>query len=252
MSISRYTFAAFILLCLTGLLLISCDDSSPPAVDAPATQIPAVVALPATDTPPPTKTTVPLTPTTAPIPTDTPLPEPSAVGFPLDYSLDEVVTNLQGLPINVFFERSYEYLLVRDPELMTAVGMSERLGLRNDRLNDLSADYAEETHQLAPGDLVALFAIGLLGIFMRRFDWSRPAFLIGFVLSTQAENYSFQAYQIAMSKFRLGPASGWNTSSHPSSSCCSSSPPFQSWSASNRLNRSCPREKCRSVPNGPP
>jgi len=51
---------------------------------------------------------------------------------------------------------------------------------------------------------VALFAIGLLGIFLRRFDWSRPAFLIGFVLSTQAENFSFQAYQIAMSKFRRG------------------------------------------------
>ena len=58
------------------------------------------------------------------------------------------------------------------------------------------------------GDLVALFAIGLLGIFLRRFDWSRPAFLIGFVLSTQAENYSFQAYQIAMSKFRLGTSVG--------------------------------------------
>ena len=29
-------------------------------------------------------------------------------------------------------------------------------------------------------DLVALFAIGMLGILMRRFDWSRPAFLIGF------------------------------------------------------------------------
>ncbi|MEM6307402.1 MAG: tripartite tricarboxylate transporter permease, partial [Pseudomonadota bacterium] len=38
-------------------------------------------------------------------------------------------------------------------------------------------------------DLVALFAIGLLGILMRRFDWSRPAFLIGFVLSNPVENY---------------------------------------------------------------
>lgn len=54
------------------------------------------------------------------------------------------------------------------------------------------------------GDLVALFAVGLLGIMLRRFDWSRPAFLIGFVLSTQAENFSFQAYQVAMSKFRRG------------------------------------------------
>ena len=54
------------------------------------------------------------------------------------------------------------------------------------------------------GDLVALFAIGLIGIFLRRFDWSRPAFLIGFVLSNPAETFSAQAYQVAGSKFRQG------------------------------------------------
>lgn len=53
-------------------------------------------------------------------------------------------------------------------------------------------------------DLVALFAIGLLGILMRRFDWSRPAFLIGFVLSNPAETYANQAVQIAQSRFRRG------------------------------------------------
>ncbi len=51
-------------------------------------------------------------------------------------------------------------------------------------------------------DLVALFGIGLLGILMRRFDWSRPAFLIGFVLSDPAETYANQAVQIASSRFR--------------------------------------------------
>ncbi len=51
-------------------------------------------------------------------------------------------------------------------------------------------------------DLLALFAIGLLGILMRRFDWSRPAFLIGFVLSNPAETYANQAVQIANSRFR--------------------------------------------------
>ncbi|MEM8699606.1 MAG: tripartite tricarboxylate transporter permease, partial [Pseudomonadota bacterium] len=51
-------------------------------------------------------------------------------------------------------------------------------------------------------DLVALFVIGLLGILMRRFDWSRPAFLIGFVLSNPAETYANQAVQIAQSRFR--------------------------------------------------
>lgn len=53
-------------------------------------------------------------------------------------------------------------------------------------------------------DLVALFSIGFLGIMMRRFDWSRPAFLIGFVLSNPAETYANQAVQIAQSRFRRG------------------------------------------------
>ena len=57
-------------------------------------------------------------------------------------------------------------------------------------------------------DLVALFAIGLLGILLRRFDWSRPAFLIGFVLSDPAETYANQAVQIASSRFRKGFAEG--------------------------------------------
>lgn len=58
------------------------------------------------------------------------------------------------------------------------------------------------------GDLVALFAVGLLGIFLRRFDWSRPAFLIGFVLSHQAENFSNMANQVAGAKFRVSLESG--------------------------------------------
>ena len=53
-------------------------------------------------------------------------------------------------------------------------------------------------------DLGALVAIGILGIFLRRFEWPRPAFLIGFVLASQAEVYTYQATQIAMSRFRRG------------------------------------------------
>lgn len=44
-------------------------------------------------------------------------------------------------------------------------------------------------------DLLVLFAVGILGIFLRRFGWPRPAFLIGFVLSGQVENYLYQALQ---------------------------------------------------------
>jgi len=53
-------------------------------------------------------------------------------------------------------------------------------------------------------DLLALFGVGLIGIFLRRFDWSRPAFLIGFVLSNPVEKFSNQAFQIASFKFRRG------------------------------------------------
>ena len=38
-------------------------------------------------------------------------------------------------------------------------------------------------------DLWMLLVFGVVGIFMKRFGWSRPAFLIGFVLATQAESY---------------------------------------------------------------
>ena len=55
------------------------------------------------------------------------------------------------------------------------------------------------------GDVVALFAIGLLGILMKRFGWSRPAFLIGFVLSGQMETYLYQAVQFYDWGFLLRP-----------------------------------------------
>ena len=45
------------------------------------------------------------------------------------------------------------------------------------------------------GDLAALFAIGMLGVLMKRFGWPRPAFLIGFVLAGGMETYLYQAVQ---------------------------------------------------------
>ncbi len=59
-------------------------------------------------------------------------------------------------------------------------------------------------------DLAALVGIGFLGILLRRFDFSRPAFLIGFVLSNQAEIFVNQAYQIAGSRFRRSLGDGFD------------------------------------------
>lgn len=61
----------------------------------------------------------------------------------------------------------------------------------------------QATRDLA--DLVALLAIGLLGIYMRRFGWPRPAMLIGYVLAPQAETYLYQAVQFYGWDFALRP-----------------------------------------------
>jgi TctA family transporter len=53
-------------------------------------------------------------------------------------------------------------------------------------------------------DLVAIVVIGILGLYMKRFDWSRPAFLIGFVLSDQAEVYTYQVIQIVAVRAEIG------------------------------------------------
>lgn len=44
-------------------------------------------------------------------------------------------------------------------------------------------------------DFVFLILIGLLGVGLKRFGWSRPALLIGFVLADQIETYLYQAIQ---------------------------------------------------------
>jgi TctA family transporter len=46
------------------------------------------------------------------------------------------------------------------------------------------------------GDIVTLAVLGLLGIFMKRFGWSRAALLIGFVLASSLENSVSRTIQI--------------------------------------------------------
>ena len=45
------------------------------------------------------------------------------------------------------------------------------------------------------GDILSLLAIGVLGLYMRRFGWPRPPLIIGFVLAEGAESYLYQAIQ---------------------------------------------------------
>lgn len=45
-------------------------------------------------------------------------------------------------------------------------------------------------------DLIALFVLGVLGVYMKRFGWSPPALLIGFVLSTRLDAAVYQSVQV--------------------------------------------------------
>ncbi|MGB0662493.1 MAG: tripartite tricarboxylate transporter permease [Pontibacterium sp.] len=55
------------------------------------------------------------------------------------------------------------------------------------------------------GDLVALLAVGVFGVYLKRFGWPRPAFLIGYVLASGMENYLYQAVQFDGWAFLLKP-----------------------------------------------
>ena len=45
-------------------------------------------------------------------------------------------------------------------------------------------------------DMITLFALGVLGMYMKRFGWSRPALLIGFVLSKRLEATVYQSIEV--------------------------------------------------------
>ena len=50
-------------------------------------------------------------------------------------------------------------------------------------------------------DLIALFVLGVVGMYMKRFGWSRPAFLIGFVLSMRLDASVYQSIQVYGTSF---------------------------------------------------
>ena len=60
----------------------------------------------------------------------------------------EATDSLEGLSFDEFLDESYLQLLLRSPETITAMGLSEDLGQRNDRLDDLSDAHLRGTQQL--------------------------------------------------------------------------------------------------------
>ena len=61
---------------------------------------------------------------------------------------DPATAELAGLEFLDFLDRSYGMLAVRTPQALTSAGVSHLFGLRNDRLDDLSPAFLEETRAL--------------------------------------------------------------------------------------------------------
>ncbi len=83
-------------------------------------------------------------------------------------SLAEVDEALSGLGFDEFVESSYRLYLLRFPQTMTSLGMAEMLGVRNDLLNDYSAEYVEETGRIAQHILERLRAFDREGLSVDR------------------------------------------------------------------------------------
>lgn len=131
-------------LIITSLILMGCGSiqktEAPPSEPTSGVQI---------------TTTADLTGSETPLPT---LPSKETDTPPSQSSIDEIISALEGLPIDQFFDESYKQLLLRDPELLTELNLSEEFGLRDDQLNNLSPSYLEETQALETAILDLLHA----------------------------------------------------------------------------------------------
>ncbi len=140
---------------MTTLILIlvgACATPKPTATPVPPTDTlestrPTDTPLPPAGTPAP-HATVTYTPSAAaetPVPTATLTPpEPASTLSPVA----RIVAQLEGLPLDEFFEESSTQLLLRSPEAVTDLGFADELGMRNDQLDDLSDAYIRETQEL--------------------------------------------------------------------------------------------------------
>jgi len=81
-------------------------------------------------------------------PTMTQLETPLPIPTPTLLSVADIVALLESLSLDNFFEESYKQLLLRDPEMLTELGISESYGLRDDRLNNIFDAYIGETCKL--------------------------------------------------------------------------------------------------------
>ena len=63
----------------------------------------------------------------------------------------DILEDLEGLPFDEFIDASYKQVLLRSPEMVTSMGLSQTLGIRDDELDNICNDYVIETYELKAG-----------------------------------------------------------------------------------------------------
>jgi len=76
--------------------------------------------------------------------------------FGQDGDIQDILDDLQGLPFDGFIDDSYKQVLLRSPELVTSMGLSETLGIRDDQLDTICNEFVIETYELEEGILEIL------------------------------------------------------------------------------------------------
>jgi len=70
---------------------------------------------------------------------------------PQKTEIQDILDDLQGLQFDEFVDASYKQVLLRSPEMVTSMGLSETLGIRDDELDTICNDFVVETYELEAG-----------------------------------------------------------------------------------------------------
>lgn len=75
--------------------------------------------------------------------------------------IQAILDDLRGLPFDDFVDESYTQILLRSPEEVTSLGLSQTFGVRDDALDNACNTFVDETYELKAGIL------GMLGTYRR-------------------------------------------------------------------------------------
>ena len=77
---------------------------------------------------------------------------PDCLGSSLvDGDIQDILDDLQGLPFDEFIDASYVQILLRSPEMVTSLGLSQSLGIRDDQLDNICYSFVDQTYELMAG-----------------------------------------------------------------------------------------------------